>query len=280
MKSTFKKLIAATAVSLAFAAPASAAIGTGDGATLFLEAFDTVSQTSYTRDLGVSMNNFGTQNRPTGGFTTILDDQVTDSFVSATDANFAAFLAASTPANVIWDVIAVDNNGSTAADQKRVVFTSLSNVTGILAGAGVQWSNNGLNTSTAVESTHVFGANALLAGNPSAFTTNPVDPGNYQTGKFNNLGGGLGAALVSTAAGLGQSMGFYYATRSGTLGGNEVLSAAYKLGTGEAFQWTLDGAGNLSYGVAVAAPVPEPGTMALFVAGALMLGGMARRRMS
>lgn len=279
MKSRYVKLAAAAAVSFAFAAPASAVIGTGENASLFLEAFDTVTKASYTRDLGVTMNNFGTQNRATGGFTAILDDAVSDAFTSATDANFASFLANATLGNVIWDVMALDNNGGTGPDAKRVVFTSASDVTGILAGAGVQWTNAGLNTAAGVEGTHVPGANALLAGNPSAFTTNPVDPGNYATGKNNNFSNGLGVALGTTAAGLGQSMGFYYATRSGTTPNNEVFAAQYKLGTGEAFQWTLDNAGNLSYGVTIAA-VPEPSTWAMFVAGALMLGGIARRRMS
>jgi hypothetical protein len=226
------------------------------------------------------MNNFGTQNRATGGFTNILDNQISDAFSSGSDAVWSSFIAGvANTSTVIWDVIAVDNNGATSADQKRVLFTSTSDVLGILAGAGVQWSNNGLATAAGVEATHVPGANALLGANASAFTTTPTDAGNYQTGKFNNLAGGLGVALGTTAAGLGQSMGFYYATRSGTTGGNEVLAAQYKLGTGEAFQWTLDAAGNLSYGVTVAA-VPEPTTWAMFVAGALMLGGIARRRLS
>lgn len=281
MKSRFVRLVAAAAVSFAFTAPASAVIGTGDGATLFLGAYDTVSQASYTRDLGISMLNFGTQNRPTGGFTAILDDQSTDSFISATDANWTAFLGAvSNPANVIWDVVAADNFGTSAPDQKRVLFTATSDVTGILAGAGVQMTNNGMNNATNMDTSHVPGANALLGPNTSAFTTNPADPGNYNNGKGSNLAGGFPAIFSGgTAAGLGQSMGFFYGTRSGPITTNEILAVQYKLGSGEAFQWTLNQAGNLSYGVTVAA-VPEPTTWAMFAAGALMLAGIARRRMS
>lgn len=280
MKSKLKKLMAAAAVSLAFSAPASAAIGTGDGATLFLEVFDTVSQASYVRDLGVSLNNFGTQNRATGGFTNILDDQTTDAFSSVTDAVWSSFVAGvANTSTLIWDVIAVDNLGGTTADAKRILFTSASDVTGNLAAAGVQWTNNGFVTAASVEPNHVVFANVLLGANSSAFTTNPADPGNYQNGKGSNLFGGLPIAVGLTSAALGQSMGFYYATRSGASTTAEAAAAQYKLASGEAFQWTLDNAGNLTYGVTVAA-IPEPTTWALFAAGALMLGGMARRRLS
>lgn len=281
MKSKLKKLMAAAAVSLAFSAPASAAIGVGEGASLFLEAFDTVTQASYVRDLGVTMNNFGVAGRTAAaGFTNIMNDQATDAFSSVTDATWSSFIAGvANSSTIIWDVIAVDNNGATGVDLKRVVFTAAADVMGILAGAGAQWTNNGLATAAGVENLHVPGANVLLGAGTSALTTNPADPGNYQNGKFNTLAGGLGVALGTTSALLGQSMGFYYATRSGAVGGNEVTAAQYSLGTGEAFQWTLDSAGNLTYGVSVAA-VPEPTTWALFAAGALMLGGMARRRLS
>ena len=44
-------------------------------------------------------------------------------------------------------------------------------------------------------------------------------------------------------------------------------------------EWTLATDGNLSYG-AVAAPIPEPETYALLLAGLGMLGFMGRRRLN
>jgi hypothetical protein len=281
MKSKFMKLAAAAAVSFAVAAPA-AAIGTGDNAGLFLGVYDTVNQASYVRDLGVSINNFGTQNRPTGGFTTILDDQATDALTSAAGAAWTSFLAAASngTTNLIWDVVAVDGVGTSAADQRRVLYTSTTNAVNVMAAAGTQLTNTGVNNTAPVDQIYVPGANALLGAGTEAFTTNPADPGNYNNAKSNNLAGGLAVALGTTSASIGQSMGFYYLTRSSATPTAEALSAAFKLSSGEEFQWTLNSAGNLTYGVTVAAAVPEPSTWAMFVAGALMLGGIARRRMS
>jgi hypothetical protein len=281
MKSNLKKLAVAAAVSFAFAAPASAAIGIGDNAGLFLGVYDTVNQASYVRDLGVSINAFGTQNRPTGGFTTVLDDQATDAFSSNAGTAWTSFLAAASngTTNLIWDVVAVDSAGTSAADQKRVLYTSTTDAVSVMAAAGIQLTNSGVNNTAPVDTIYVPGANALLGAATEAFTTNPADPGNYNNAKSNNLAGGLAVALGTTSASIGQSMGFYYLTRSSATPTAEALSAAFKLGSGEAFQWTLNSAGNLTYGVSVAA-VPEPSTWAMFAAGALMLGGIARRRMS
>lgn len=280
MKSRFAKLAAAAAVSLAFTAPASAVIGVGDNAGLFLEVYDIAGNSSYVRDLGISINAFGTQNRPTGGFANIRDDQVSDAFSSTAGATWASFLATvSAPSNLRWDVMAIDGFGTSAPDQLRRIFTSTADVVAALAPAGSQQNNSGVTNMNVVETAHVPGLNALLGAGTEAFTTDPTNPGNYNQGKGPNLAGGLGVAIGTTTAALGQSMGFYYMTRSGSVPSAEGLVAAYKLATGEAWQWNLDPNGTLTYSVNVAA-IPEPTTWALFAAGALMLGGIARRRLS
>jgi hypothetical protein len=281
MKSKFMKLAAAAAVSFAFAAPASAAIGLGDSATLFLEVYDTQgTNTTYIRDLGVSLLNFGTQNRLTGGFTNIMDDQATDSLVSNADATWATFISGvSAPANLKWDVIAVDAAGGAGADLRRATYTSLTDPVAVIAPAGTQVTNAALNTLIGID-THITAANVVLGANTSGIALG-TDPASYEQAKSDSLNGSLNPGILGTsAAGLGQSMGFYYVTRSSTANGAEIGASAYKLTSGEAFQWTLDNAGNLTYGVTVTAAVPEPSTWAMFVAGALMLGGIARRRMS
>jgi hypothetical protein len=281
MKSKFMKLAAAAAVSFAFAAPASAVIGSGDNASLFLEVYDTAgTNTTYIRDLGVSLLNFGTQNRPgTAGFTNILDDQATDSLVSNADATWATFISGvSAPANLRWDVVAVDSLGGSGPDLRRAVYTSLTDAVAVIAPAGTQVQNSGLNNLAGVDA-NIAGANVAIGAGTSGIALSS-DPGYYNNGKGNTLGNSLNVALGTTDAALGQSMGFYYVTRSGASNTAELLASAYKLSSGEAFQWTLDNSGNLTYGVTVAAAVPEPSTWAMFVAGALMLGGIARRRMS
>jgi hypothetical protein len=153
MKSKLTKFVIAAVLSLAWAAPSSAQIGTGDNATLFLQVYDTAgANTIYIRDLGVSLLNFGTQNRTINtanspAFTNIVDDQFNDCFVSSTDANWSAFLAgASGAANVKWDVVAVDAVASAGPDGIRAVYTSLTDAVADIAPVGAQAANSGLNS--------------------------------------------------------------------------------------------------------------------------------------
>jgi hypothetical protein len=274
MPMKLKNVAAAAAISLCVTAPAGAVIGTGDSATLFLEVYDTAgTNATYVRDLGISLLDFGTQNRPTGGFNNIVEDHFTDAFAWATDATYASFVAnASSTANLIWDVIAVDASGGSGPDQRRVVFTSLTDVVAVLSQPGVQMTNANLSIIQAIDS-HIDGANASLGANTAAISS-AAQAGTYNNSKGDILGGALSPALGVTTAGLGQSMGFYYMTRSSVSSTAEVAAAKYANG-GIPFQWTLANDGTLTYGVAA---IPEPSTMAMYLAGALMLGGFARRR--
>ena len=88
---------------------------------------------SYTRSLEVAMNDFGTANRATGGFTTNVDALSSLNQTWATGALWSTFTAgmdAATIAGLKWDVTALDGAGTSAADQKRVLTTSVSNQIG------------------------------------------------------------------------------------------------------------------------------------------------------
>jgi len=288
MKSQLTKLAAAVAFACA-ASPSFAAIGTGDSASLFLEVFDTgTSGKTYIRDLGVSMLDFGTQNRATGGFTNIADNNNADdrtwnlNFNNAgvlSDGNWSTFISGiSSTSNLIWHVVASDANGSTAADQKRAIYTSSTDQVAKIALSGIQQTNAGINAMSAID-THIGAANTLLAGGESGISPSTGDAATFFSANMNNnLGSGLNGLMGNTTALLGSTMGFYYLTRTGSSNTAEAVAAKYASVDGAA-TWTLDSAGSLVYDVPVAA-VPEPGTWAMFVGGLLMVGGMARRRMS
>ena len=262
------------------AAPATAAIGSGNLASLFLEAYDTgASGKTYIRDLGVPLVDFGTGNRPGGGFSTVVDQSAgasrnwnltLDNAGTATDGNWSSFIGSvSGASNIRWDVVAVDNAGSNNADQKRVLFSSLTNAQSAIAPGGVQQANSGFNAIFDVD-IHILDANDALGGGISAIA-NPGDDASFLSFRGSNLNGGLASALGATTAALGQVMGFYYMTRSGAFNSDEAAVAAYGNGGGAA-TWTLNAAGSLVYSVPVppVPVVPEPGTWLLFGCGLLL----------
>jgi hypothetical protein len=275
-----KILAAGAAMFFCFSAPASAVIGIGDSATLFLEVYDPVFGRTYVRDLGLTLTSFGTQNRPSGGFTNIVDDQLGDALVSATDDVFPYFIATSSDAaNLIWDVIAIDHVRPQIPDQWRVLFTSLTDVVSVLAEAGVQQTQSSLNTMSRI-SLHTRFANGRLGFDTSMI----IDVNNfYNFFKSNNLAGGLSPALGVTSAGLGQSMGYYYMTSPTAASGGEAVAVAYGTTDGTTrYGWTLATDGALTYDIIyfpLSPAIPEPSTLALYLAGALMLGSVARGRL-
>ncbi len=74
---------------------------------------------SYTRSLEVAMNDFCTQNRATGGFSTIVDTLSTPMTWSADSlwTTFTAGMTAQEIAGLQWDVTALVQTGTSAADQ-------------------------------------------------------------------------------------------------------------------------------------------------------------------
>ncbi len=98
---------------------------------------------SYTRSLEVAMNDFGTQNRATGGFSTIADTlggPLTWNGGSLW-STFTAGMTAQEIAGLQWDVTALDQTGTSAADQKRIITTSADNLVDLVALSGTSISN-------------------------------------------------------------------------------------------------------------------------------------------
>src|SRR5262249_18864576 len=144
--------------------------------------------------------------------------------------------------------------------------------------SGIQQPNNPFGSQMGALDTFIAAANTALGGNSSVIV-GPGQAASYDTANHgSNLGGVLAPAMGTTAAGLGDTMGFYYMTRTGASNTAEAVAAAFNDPTLGAFTWTLKASGDLVFGPTVVPAVPEASTLAMFTAGLLMIGGIARRR--
>lgn len=283
MKLKLNALVAAAllASGSAHAITATDDVGSGN-AYLLLTVLDTNFNggvgRSYTRSLEVAMNGFGTQNRATGGFTTNVDSLLSGNQNWATGALWSTFTSgmnAATIAGLQWDVTALDYVGGSAADQKRIITTSATDLVTLQTGTGVQVSNNEI--TAAVNNQDIYW-DAVIATMGSG-TEIIVDDGASNAfaigvGKHaSNLGDQI--KDFSTMGQVGDNMGFYYLTRSSSTNTAEALAVAYGNANG-ASTFTLGMDGSLAF--ANAAPVPEASTYGMMLAGLGLVGFMAARR--
>lgn len=254
----FKLKALAAALAVAAAAPVFAAqiadgmTGNGD---LFLSAWDDAVKTGYTLNLDIPMQSF------TG----------TSNLTFAPDANMAAFLGSVTPANVKWNVVAMDQTGSyTVAGD----FNLYSTFNGTPVTNQIP-QNAGLLNSKA-ENTYVGSANILIgSGNSDVHTsTGPTDYGYANSGYGGDRFGGKFPSTFSNAGVLDQSLNFYnFSSTNGT----SLTKATVTQFTGGT--WNLASNGTLTYAVATSA-VPVPAAAWLFVSGLLGLVGVSRRKLT
>lgn len=269
---TFKLKALAAAVMLASGSSAFAAIqdgSTGNG-ELYLTVWDTVGLKSYTRDLGVFMNDFGTGNRASGGFTSVIDAATgTNSvrFSSASDANWATFVGTSNPTSFIYDVVAVDSVGGTGPDALRFLSTSTTALD--WAGTGGNQQSNSLISQFVLQNDYINGVNQAIGANASVIQT-AADNG-YAGTAAKGTQWGTKSNFISMGN-VGSDLGFYYITRGGTSPAGEGISAAYGNAIG-AGSWNLATDGTLTF----TAPVPEPSTYAMMALGLVGLGAAVRK---
>jgi PEP-CTERM motif len=299
----------AVAVALAAASSAQATLslasnqqgGTGNSSAVFV-AIDNALSTSLTVDLGVTFASFlnapgftsavGSLANPAGvtaqwnlknNTYTLNGAAVTGNYVWDTRVN--SFLT-TVGSNYKWGVFAADTVSSqtisgtnTIVGQNLIYTTNSFNPDNSETGVNASLLNNAavaVNEFLAASNTRgsqiagSTGANIETGGTQFLGTglasTGVGDFGNITSADFLNVPGGTSFFQWAGSAAAGQPVNVF------SMGAPNVLGAA----ASNQSTWTWDqSAGVLTYTVA---PVPEPGTYAMLIAGLLAVGFMARRR--
>ena len=240
-------------------------VNTGNG-ELFFSIWDTTQ--SYTRDLNVSIDAFQTSLAAAGNL----------NLSFAADATFTSFLAGVADVNALkWNIIATDTSG---ARRNLTTYTLPEDTTPLVAdigrsmAGGIQAKINNINGTAGFNSNGglagVGGDSAIFLASDAGYTGNDISFGTMLGNKagFDTTGT---VARNSYATGLGFMRVDSAAIGTAVSGLNEYSDNAFAVNA-----W-LDG-GNTLHIAAAVAPVPEPETYALMLAGLGLVGFMARRR--
>ena len=311
------KLIAAS-LTLAAAGQVNAAIAdyTSTGSTgsseMFLAVWDSVAETSYIRDLGIRMNDFmpvlpagastldkttintnltagGALAAPFGG--TGVNNVAFGQRLDTATFGVAAGSAISTPGYTLnfaadsllnsfmgtagvlsptlkWMVGAFDNTGAIGTMQNRALSTSNDNVATSLQnnlGLGGFGTTLGYIQNNNAKAGMAFGVNTT---NGSATSVKADGSPYFDTGMQANWGNN---AAFNSLANVGSSAKFWFLGMSSNSPAHLATVQEFTKAT-----WKLNTNGTLVYNVAA---VPEADTWAMFAAGLLVVGAIARRRM-
>jgi hypothetical protein len=279
MNTTMKMTLVAGALALAVAGQANAAIVAGSTMSndLVLSVWDATNNTSFTENLGVTMQQLLTSGGLTFGGTAkapAISGVDTSSYTVA-DANLASFLATASSATV-WTVAAA--NMGTLGYGTSGVFTTATSAPASPTASALS-SMSGMNTA-------YLGAVNTLIGTGSDVSTNATvggaayfgAAGNGMTfGGASNLGGNLS---VSNAAAIGASQNLFFITPYQNARNAYAAGSVYEYSNAAGLtSVTLGSNGTLSIAAAAAvAAVPEPGEWLLMLSGLALIGFIATRR--
>lgn len=272
------KLIALALTGLAATAPVHAEItssASGNGDLFFTvwdkngTADDFSDDRSYTRDLGIALNDFASA----ATTPVIAADKETDNFTMnfAADATFNSFLAATAnPSTLQWNIAATDSSGR---DRALVTAKSVPGIDEMQINTQFRnWSGyadiflaavNPLGT----HPTETAGSSIATLADGSALASDDIKWGTSWGGALNFDASGMMGDSLNTYL-------FWEATTT-SVGIPGVHEYANAIGTPAT--WTLANDGNLAYSVAA---VPEADTWAMMLAGLGLMGFIARRRLN
>ncbi len=270
---TFIKALAATAVlamgsvgALAQTVPPQPAPGpiplpsTGNGG-LVVVIWDAVRGVSLTQYLGLTLDEL----LPTG--TNMLQPGFTLDF--GVLGQYASLFGPSAQSDIQYMVLAADSTGGTFSG-RRVLTTAA------LGSSYPTTSNPRTRDAASAVFNFLSNANGCNAQTP-CIATNILEA-TYAGGT--NFGAFVGSQLLaSSAATVGQALGFYLLSSTTTATTNAVIDV-YRTAAGAFAQWLLGTDGRLVYSVPGDTVVPLPAAVWLLLSGLLGVGTIGRRRVA
>jgi PEP-CTERM motif len=239
----------------------------GLGGEMSLTVYSAQAQASVLIDTGIMLADFRSL-FTTGAMTYSLD--------LGSNAAFNNFLAlAGDASDIRFTFFGGDNSGISAA--QRTMITTVSGDASAVTNGNIADSLNQIKSNYLDSANLKPAINVSLGGeaNGSLLAQKGTDGNAYF---LEVVGPTFGGKFVDTSAAIGTSVDVYDFVRSSTSSGIAAIATPLNSGFGVPAQATLAKNAAGAYVFSVAAPIPEPSTYALVLAGLGLAGFAARRR--